>query len=347
MIGRHQPRPWSLATTGIGSLPHTQLEMALQQSLQLDIPFLPSLPARDPAELMIPQAADGLPGITFDREGNTTIDAATWERDARRFSAELDRALEASAHEAFEPSASSWRAWKPFLFEVENRRLRFAKAQCTGPLTAQWVLKLDDGRAISAIPELERQVYRLVLARALSMVHAIRERGATPLFFFDEPGLYALDKRNPIHLVRLQELRIAILALKKAGAIVGLHCCSNTAWDALLTLGLDVLSLDARLSLSAVLATGAAVDHFIAGGGMLSLGIVPTNVASSYDLTPLVESTLTSMRAHGGEAAVRRMLAQTLLTPACGLGLRSVLDAEQTFVDVKAAQAMLRREAGK
>ena len=48
------------ATTGIGSLPHTQLEMGLQAALALDIPFLPQLPVGRPSEFMIPQALDGL-----------------------------------------------------------------------------------------------------------------------------------------------------------------------------------------------------------------------------------------------------------------------------------------------
>jgi len=36
---RRDPPP--LATTGIGSLPHTQLELALQQAFQVDIPLFP------------------------------------------------------------------------------------------------------------------------------------------------------------------------------------------------------------------------------------------------------------------------------------------------------------------
>ena len=38
----------SLATTGVGSLPLTQLELGLQSALQLDIPALPQLPAGAP-----------------------------------------------------------------------------------------------------------------------------------------------------------------------------------------------------------------------------------------------------------------------------------------------------------
>jgi hypothetical protein len=51
----------SLPTTGIGSLPYAQLEPAMQAALRLDIPYLPQLPRRDPAEMMIPQALEGLP----------------------------------------------------------------------------------------------------------------------------------------------------------------------------------------------------------------------------------------------------------------------------------------------
>ena len=54
-------------------------------------------------------------------------------------------------------------------------------------------------------------------------------------------------------MVYLQELRLLAAALHQAGALTALHCCSNTAWEAVLCLGFDYLSLDVRLSLGSLL----------------------------------------------------------------------------------------------
>src|SRR5215470_33669 len=81
------------ATTGIGSLPHTQLEMGLQMALQVDIPYLPQLPTGNPSELMIAGALDGIPGLTYDAEGACTIDVPQWESARLGFAAAIESAL--------------------------------------------------------------------------------------------------------------------------------------------------------------------------------------------------------------------------------------------------------------
>jgi methionine synthase II (cobalamin-independent) len=328
------PKPPPLATTGIGSLPHTQLELALQHALAQTIPFLPQLPRRDPAEYMIPQALHGLPGLRYDAEGNVTIEAGAWERYGAHFNARLDETLEKSPT-AFAPASTGYAAFAPFLWEIEDRALPFAKAQLAGPTTVRWAVRLDDGRRATEVPELDRAIYRLLLARALAMVHAIRERGATPIFFFDEPGLYALDVRDGRHVVHLQELRIAFSALQRAGALTGLHCCSNTAWNLVLGLGMDYLSIDVALSLAPLARFGEELRAFAHAGGRLALGIVPTNQGATYDLEELVARVLSS--------ALEVPLSESLVTPACGLALRSIPECEAVFGDVKIARQELQR----
>src|SRR5579871_3296938 len=116
-----------LGTTGIGSLPHSQLELALQLALQVDIPYLPQLPTGYPGEFMIPEALDGLPGLSVDSEGTCTIAFAKWEAEQAAFGARLEAALGAGDTSGFEPSPQACRAWKPFLWEVEHRKLALAK----------------------------------------------------------------------------------------------------------------------------------------------------------------------------------------------------------------------------
>jgi hypothetical protein len=328
-------RPSQFATTGIGSLPHTQLEMAIQAAFQVDVPYAPQLPRQNPAEFMVPQALERLPGLIFDGDGAAVVDVEAWRRGSTAFGKALDAAIEGNAPEPFEPGPDAYRAWKPFLWEVEHRKLALAKAQLAGPATVRWVVKVSDGRTLASEPELERQCHRLVWARLIAMARAIRRVGAEPLLFLDEPGLYALDRTDPKHLVMLQELRLMVMALRKEGALVGLHCCGDTDWQALLGLGLDYLSMDARLSLDHVVEHRAEFAAFAAAGGALAVGLIPTNVDASYALTDLVSDALTA----GAQApgAVGRFI----LTPACGLAMRSPIDAEKTFADLRSAQKLL------
>ncbi|MFL5436966.1 MAG: hypothetical protein ACJ784_20825 [Myxococcales bacterium] len=326
----------SLATSSIGSLPHTQLELALQQALLLDIPAAPQLPRRDPAEYMVPQALDGLPGLRTEPDGSAFVDASEWMRGAPIFDARLERTLEqGQGRDSFLPTPASWQALRPFLWEVEQRKLPFAKVQIAGPLTLRWFLRLTDGAPLHASPNaqaIEAQIVRLVLARALSMAGKVKDAGATPIVFLDEPGLYAFDRRDPRHIVALQELKVLVLALQQEGALTGIHCCGNTDWAAVLGLGLDIVSLDARLSLTSLLATGAFAQ-FHDGGGTLALGIVPTDFSATDDVGELV-------------ALVQALLPEeplerAMLTPACGLALRSVQDAEHIFDELRVAQRRL------
>ncbi|MBX5481441.1 MAG: hypothetical protein IRZ16_06280 [Myxococcaceae bacterium] len=326
-------------TTGIGSLPHTQLELGLQAALQVDIPYLPQLPNGNPHEFMIASAIERLPGLRVDADGGVVIDADEWKAQRDAFEQELESALASRELGAFEPTPQGCRAWNPFLFEVEARRLALAKVQIAGPATVRWVAKTSTGEVASDVPELDRQIYRLILARAVAMVRRVRRAGATPLCYLDEPGLYALDRRDPRHLMVLQELRLLIVALQNEGALVGLHCCGNTDWAALLDLGLNLISVDARLSLDAFLDTGEALFRYFDGGGALSLGIIPTDLSSTWSVEELVDAVETSLRATFKDPRTFAEVAgRSLLTPACGLAMRSVPDAEAIFDQLRDAQ---------
>jgi hypothetical protein len=312
-------------------------------ALAHDVPFLAQLPRADPAELMIPAALEGLPGLQFDSDGVCTVDLQQWQGHRERFTLQIEGALQSGELSSFEPSPASCRSFRPFLWEVEHRKLPFAKVQLAGPATVRWVTKTSLGSPASEMPELDQQIFRLLLARALAQVKAVRRAGATPIIFLDEPGLYALELGNVRHVLVLKELEMLAVALQREGALVGVHCCSNTRWGALLGLGLDLLSIDARLSLDAVLEESRAFWAFMASGSTLSLGIVPTDLATAYVLSELVDSVEASFRATAPRGlSFEGLLSQMLLTPACGLGMRSVPDCERIVGEVRQAQRELR-----
>ncbi|MEW6055006.1 MAG: hypothetical protein AB1540_00190 [Bdellovibrionota bacterium] len=325
--------------TGIGSLPHHNIDAALAFAFQTSLPFLPQIPLCNPWEYMIAQALEGLPGLKVEKDGLVLLDLDYWTSRSFALNEKLEKAFsETAKHEAFEgfePSTANSSGWQPFVWELEERGSRLAKVQLAGPLTSQWVLKLQDGTNLSRYPEVTSQIYRLVLARALAMSRRLQKAGVQPLLYLDEPGLYAYSAAEPRHVLALQELKLLIQTLRKEGVLVGLHCCSDTDWKAVLGLGLDVLSLDTGLSLSSILEHDADLENFIQRGGRLSLGIVPTSRISGQELQSLEARDLFlnlletfDLKLKDRPQLVRKILTQAIYTPACGLALHSVSDAE-------------------
>lgn len=331
-------RPAPLSTTGIGSLPHTQLEMAMQQALSTDVPYLPELPKRTPNEALAAQVLDALPGLKLLPGGLLTVDFDGWKAGAFALDARLDEAKDPGNFEPFLPSAASASAWSPFLFEVSTRGCAFAKVQCAGPATV--LASLAGG---AQLPErLERQVLHLVVHRALAMAWAIRVTGAVPIVFLDEPVLGAVRQASKAAQEReLEHLRHTVLGLRNEGAVTGIHCCGEADWAPLLKLGLDVLSFDATTSLDKLLVSRPDVERFLETGGWFGLGLVPTDARTPQEFDERLEATLKKVESLPSPLR-SRILSQSLLTPACGLGARTVGDVERVFEALLTAQARLR-----
>ncbi len=353
-------------STTIGSLPHHNVDAALACSFRTSIPFLPQIPIRNPWEYMIAQALEGLPGLQVDRDGTATINLDIWSSRSHAFQRRLDEAFaqaeKPEAFESFEPSPATSSCWQPFVWEVRERGAQVAKVQTAGPMTAQWALRQVSNSSSGAnashggpqeLPnELRMQIYRLVLARSLAMTRRIRAAGAQPVLFVDEPGLYGLNLKSPKHWQAFQELKLMLQTVRKSGVIVGLHCCSNTDWAAILGLGgleLDILSIDAHLSLKSLLTSepegrpeARSFADFVKAGGRLALGVIPTTKSSTLaapsvrpaqQVAQLMAQVQDTFNRHSElqPAQIREILRSAIWTPACGLALHSVDAAEEAL----------------
>lgn len=346
------------STTGIGSLPHHNADAALEYSFRMGIPFLPQIPIRNPWEYMIAQALEGLPGLQADTDGSVTLNTDIWLSRASNFTARLADAFASDERlEDFEPTPSISSCWQPFVWELEERQVKLAKIQIAGPMTAQWALKLKDGMGhpiatqpfIEKNPELTTQIFRLVLARALAMSKRLKRAGVQPLLYLDEPGLYAFTATNPRHVLALQELKLLVQALSKQGVQVGIHCCGNTDWAAVLSLPIQYLSLDTALSLGSLLSSVDMLTRFIRNGGKLSLGVIPTGrtpLLQSVDARALFGSIATELKDHLAKdpALAQQILSQAIYTPACGLALQSTADAELILDSLSSFENLARSE---
>lgn len=313
-----------IQTTGIGSLPYHNVDAAIKHAFETRIPFLPQLPMRYPSEYMIVQALDGLPGLMPSEDGLAVIDLERWNTHSKAFSEQLKNAQ--ASQLGFEPTPNNYRAWMPFLWELTEQKRKIAKMQIAGPLTSQWSVKLSNGSPLSRTPELGSQIFQIVLLKAQSMIHAFKEQGITPILFLDEPGLYALNPEEPQHVVLLKELSITIAMLKKSGALVGIHCCSDTRWDSVLKLGFDFLSLDTHLSLPKLLKPEyvSAIEEYLSHGGRFAFGVIPTGRVGQFIPELEVKSIYESFKSELQSSLPKHLpllLRESLYTPACGLAL--------------------------
>ncbi|MCM0606108.1 MAG: hypothetical protein KA715_08465 [Xanthomonadaceae bacterium] len=318
-------------TTAIGSLPHPNVDSALEYSFRFDIPFLPQLPIRNPREYMIPQSLSGLPGLKIQSGGMVMIDLQEWDQKGKDWQEKVKTAFDESkrkpqAFEDFVPGTDVYSAWFPFLWEIEERKTPLVKIQMAGPLTTQWAVSLSDGSKIEKHLDLWSTIQNHLLARSIAMIRKVRETGAEVLFYLDEPALFTFQVDHPKTLVSFSELGLFIKVLKSEGAKIGLHCCSNTQWEKALALDIDILSLDTNLSLESLVTYQKALAQFSMRGGVLSLGVVPTDLSSTQykDLNGanLAQDLQRQLSSFPG------LISNCIVTPACGMALLSPEDSE-------------------
>lgn len=303
-----------LATTGIGSLPGRDARAALDRAFAVDIPYFPSLPALDPAEGILVQALAGFPGVTGFEEGGPRFSWERWKEEREAFRERLDGGL--GPEELFPSGPGA--LWKDFLARLEADPRPWAKVQLLGPATARVSLEAAAGGRLPADAEFDAQLGAWLTRKAETLIAALLRSGKRVLFFWDEPGLGAATAE-----VASKNLRAPLEVLKKLGAQVGIHGCGAWHFAEALTWPVDILSLDLALVGEDLLGHADLLRDFRRRGGRLALGCVPTLPASAWNSRREVEQWRTRFAAALGEAESRALLAEALLTPACGLGNRT------------------------
>lgn len=321
-----------LSSTGIGSLPHLNVNSALKYSFRHEIPFLPQLPILNPRERMIHQALAGFPGVQApigpqDSEVGVLLDPVSWQREREALKSKLDAAFwgpnRKNAFEEFLPRHEDYCALHPFIWKLSEHESPVAKLQLAGPITTIRNTKTRDGSELE--PALEKDLQSFLLARAIAMTRLVLE--ALPVlpmtqvyFSWDEPCLFALNpQRSPLDAAALRELALQLDAIRNRTDPVrvktGLHCCSDPDWTQLLNaVKPDILSVDASVSLHSLsTAHRPALDALRATGLKLFWGVIPSNLTlTTIEIpTPLRYS--------------------SFFTSACGLAYHTPLECEEVF----------------
>jgi len=299
--------------TGIGTLPHRDADAAAEFALStLELPAIPTLPKRSPAEGMIPQALVGLAGITVGQYGSIAVDASSFDPEAP--------VITDLAHDAFG-------GWRAFLSAAAGRRGP-VKWQFVGPVT----LGLALVRAGLSSEVAFDVAVRAVRCRVRDLAEHVAETlpGCRQVVFIHEPALSELMVVGfPIAPDTAVDMVSAALAAIEPVAVTGLHVCANADIASLVSIGPDVLSVavDERLVESA-----GYIARFLADGGTIAWGAISTEgpIAMTAERPWRKLSDLWCDLMHSGADPVQ-LRQQSIITPECGLGTHTPAVAERVY----------------
>ncbi len=320
--------------TLIGSLPVEDHGEAheLVMAHTPDVPTWAQLPAFR-QEGMIPQFLPGLPGVTV-KGDRQYIDTGS-----SGFEAEL-----VTFYEAYLACSEDAANLDDSVFTLDDRTAagffalcrglgasgaapRAIKGQVSGPITFATGVKDQHDQAIFYHDQLRDAVVKLLAMKARWQVRSLSKFGQPVIIFLDEPGLAGFGSSEFISITR--EEVIACLeevaeAIHDEGGLAGVHVCANTDWSLLLDSSLDIINFDAYAYFDRLILYPDQLKSFVAGGGLLAWGIVPTLEAEDIE-----KETAKSLRIKWeGQleqvinlGLTREMVMdRSLITPACGVG---------------------------
>lgn len=285
------------SVTGMGSLPPMELSQALDSVFALDIPYLPTFPR----------------GYFFFDSGKLP----------QYFSPQEQRPCLESKLGPTENMLDAWNpekdevAWPEFLERCRRDKPSYVKWQVPGPLTlyqtSRESFKRDD-----FCEGLRKKIRsRLSSLQALSI---------QVLLFLDEPVLGLDAKPTPV-ISEAWDVLAELLGLVRAeGALSGVHSCAPGPFAPLFDLAFDYFSFDVELAWDKLLLHREAWLAWLKRGGRFALGCVPTSLAPSW--RPMDYEKKFS-QAFGEEGSL--FLRESLLTPACGLGMLTLEETQEVW----------------
>jgi methionine synthase II (cobalamin-independent) len=300
-----------------------------------EIPLWVQLP-KMPGESITRQFAAGLPGLT-EEAGRAFIDTAApgFEESLLRFYEEALAVESASAdldHSRFAMAADSAGGFFELIRQaiVRTPPPLAVKGQIVGPLTFGTSLCVRDGKAIFYDAQLRDVSVRLLALRARWQVRRLAALGRPVLLFIDDPAVTGFGSSIYIGVGReelTESLGAVIDAIHQEGGLAGVHICANADWTLILDSSADILSFDAYAFFDQFVIYREAIRRFVERGGMIAWGLIPT--LSPEDLQrETTASLLAQWRAKSEQVARlgidrQQLTAQSLITPACGMGTLS------------------------
>ncbi len=264
------PIPGNLLTTAMAVMPHKDAEAALEVALSLDIPFWPQLPRLNYYEDMYVQASEHFPGIMLDMDNQTLAFSID------KFIIELEETLSHfDEPDYFDISDQYSDVYRRFL-ELDLSDRPAIRGQLEGPISFGLNVLDQDKRPIIFDDTVRPFMYEFMAKRINVQLERLKKLNPNAFMFIDEPGLQflfsALSGYDSTAARKDMEEFLSMIERPR-----GIHLCGNPDWDFLLNQDMDILSLDVYLNGEIFSSYAGSIKRFLAKGGVIVWGIVPTN----------------------------------------------------------------------
>jgi hypothetical protein len=317
-MARMIPSPHSRAT-GVGALPHTDPVLACNDVLAIfpEFPYIPTLPDRSQLESIVFNDSEQLPGRII-RDDRLLFDST---RDQTA-------AMEQVYIDYVEGNFTDYglhREYASAFIDMMSRKIPSAqvlKCQVTGPVTFGMQVVDADKRPIYYDAQLADVLSKMIALKARWCEHEIQKSlGITEtLVVLNEPYMASLGSSViPVDKETVRSSWTDIASIVEGG--LGIHCCSNTDWEFVISLDPAVISMDAFSTAKEFLLYTDSLVSYMERGGVIAWGIVPAEhkIFTTETVDTLYEKYLAIRTQLCTRMPAELFDAQSLITPSCGI----------------------------
>jgi|Deesub1362A_J573_1020465.scaffolds.fasta_scaffold05947_4 hypothetical protein len=324
------------STTGIGSLPHDDPEQACDLIFRyFDIPFWPQLPHRSKNELMVAQYSEGFPFVEV-RGEDVVVREKIDEALVNQF---YEKVASQDGFPISEDFAAGLHHFIKILSDGEHK-YKILKGHITGPITFTLSIQDAERRPIFFDEEKRELALELLKGKAKWQIQTMKRFAEEILIFIDEPVLSALGTSTYISVKTDDVMRMledVVSYIKENNGIAGIHCCGRADWSMILGTGIDVFNFDSFSYGDSLLIYPKEVTAFLERGGYIAWGAVPTSEeidsVDPGEISRRLSQIIHSLK--GAGVPEDKLIAQSLLTPACGTGSLNIDQAIRVFEFLK------------
>ena len=260
--------PGNFMTSGMGVLPHTDLEKGLALAMSVDIPFWPQLPKMRYEEDMYAQVAHRFPGSIINLEKRKIeFNQTTFYEDLETYLFKVD-----DPH-FFQLTPEASLAFHLFL-EKDLAAYPAIRGQMEGPISFGLVVHDENDKPILYIDEVRQILFDFVARKVNSQLDQLEKKNQNVFMFIDEPGLQfifsALSGYGDSQAKDEMNAMFSQIRGKR-----GIHLCGNPGWDFLLDLDIDILSFNAYDRGDVFVGYAKRIKTFLEKGGIIAWGLVP------------------------------------------------------------------------
>ncbi|MEI6153775.1 MAG: hypothetical protein WCQ90_06795 [Deltaproteobacteria bacterium] len=258
----------NLCTTAMGIMPHKDVHSALNLALTMDIPFWPQLPRLSFYEDMYVQAMENFPGAIID-EMRTRVYV-----DTNRFMDDIPRYLENEDNPAFFGLSDRYSAVYREFLSKELPHFTSIRGQVISPVSLTLKVVDENDKPIVYNDEMRSLAFSFIQKKVNAQYRELKEKNENAFVWVDDPGLeFIFNAMCGYDSMKAKEELTEFFDGIEGPR--GLHLCGRPDWDFLLSLNIEILSLNAY-AFGDIFVTYPGTKDFIEKGNIISWGIVPT-----------------------------------------------------------------------